>query len=235
MRSLRRLGESPVFAGRFKSLILPPQCSLEVSLEDLRDIYQYCVFVVVWPVESLPALTPPAVDESPTSRSSNSSTFVESPTSPSPPSRPLQLPLDLLRRQQPSPFLPPPPPRLRTALTSSRKRRRTSSSRVRTCCEAPRALRTLISRFNAPSRTIRFGFVLASTSWSAQRTNSFPQTTLHVRFRDLALVKPDPSDLPSSMTYNPKTSVITFTSDDLDTCVPTFLTCVKSRSLASIS
>lgn len=28
------------------------------------------------------------------------------------------------------------------------------------------------------------------------------------------------------MTYDPETSVITFTSDDIDTCVPTFLTSV---------
>ena len=68
--------------------------------------------------------------------------------------------------------------------------------------------------------------VCLAFSKPAQPADILKQTTLHVRFRDLALVKPDPSELPSSMTYNPKTSVITFTWDDIDTCVPTFLTCV---------
>ncbi|KAI5477894.1 Mediator complex, subunit Med14 [Pseudohyphozyma bogoriensis] len=59
------------------------------------------------------------------------------------------------------------------------------------------------------------------------------KTTIHVRFKDLALVNPDPAELPSSMTYDPRTSVITFTSNDIDTCIPNFLTAysVVARSI----
>lgn len=49
------------------------------------------------------------------------------------------------------------------------------------------------------------------------------QTTFHVRFRDLALAKPDPSEVPSSMTWDYKTSIVVFSSDDVDNCVTTFL------------
>ncbi|KAK4703340.1 mediator of RNA polymerase II transcription subunit 14, partial [Phenoliferia sp. Uapishka_3] len=64
--------------------------------------------------------------------------------------------------------------------------------------------------------------------------NDTIRTTLHVRFRDLAMTNPDLADLPESMTYDPKTSIITFTSDDIETCVPTFLTKEADLTLESI-
>ncbi|KAM0747999.1 MED14-domain-containing protein [Meredithblackwellia eburnea MCA 4105] len=48
-------------------------------------------------------------------------------------------------------------------------------------------------------------------------------STFHVRFKDLELASPDPSQLPSTVSYDAATSIVTFSSDDVDNSVQNFL------------
>ncbi|KAL8292356.1 hypothetical protein RQP46_001822 [Phenoliferia psychrophenolica] len=165
----------------------PAAVGTEVSVEDLRDLYQYCVRRIAFfkveqqlhirriPYTSIASYSPTASPPSP-------------PDSPTPP----------------SPTFP--------SSSSPTKSKSLSSSSPYLVIQASDLLRST-ARVAYPNIAIQCFLV-----------DDVIRTTLHVRFRDLALAKPDPAELPSNMAYDPKTSIVTFTSDDIDTCVPTFLT-----------